>query len=277
MSMSSNGNNGFGRRRPPDPKARTGAGNPPPSNGTDASPGRDGVKALAAVLPAPPLVWQLRGLLIGVGIVFFLIAVYVVAMKGFGRALDKAWVENAGYPGVEDAYKRSSRTDVALEAVHNDCKSRSDFVQLDNNRTRALDGFQDLSVGLSALNTSATYLSCLMGHPPERLCKAAHRDHLIAALKDYYRLMMRVREERMMSTGGPFAATRMTLLGTSGRDVYAATASVTDQTDGRVLNGVRRLLGDGYLSRRDLAPVLGPQRDLELKLQGVVARKAGCP
>jgi Na+-transporting methylmalonyl-CoA/oxaloacetate decarboxylase gamma subunit len=223
-----------------------------------------------------PLGRQLRGILVGLGIVFFLIAVYVIAMKGFGRALDKAWVENAGYPGLEDAYKRSGRTDAALDAVHNDCKSRSDFVQLDNSRTRAFDGFQDLSVGVSALNTSAFYLSCLMGHPPQRLCKAAHRDHLIAALKDYYRLMMRVREERMMSTGGPFAANRMALLGTSSRDLYAATAAATEQTDARVLDGVRRLLGDGYLSRRDLAPVLGPQRDLELKLQGVVARKAGC-
>jgi Na+-transporting methylmalonyl-CoA/oxaloacetate decarboxylase gamma subunit len=274
--MSTNGNNGFGRRLPPDMKARMGAIGPPLASTTDAAPGRDGVKALATVLHAPPLVWQLRAVLVGVGIVFFLIAVYVVAMKGFGRALDKAWVENAGYPGVEDAYKRG-RTDTALDAVHNDCKARSDFVQLDNGRTRAFDGFPDLYVGVSALNTSAVYLSCLMGYPPERLCKAAHRDHLIAALKDYYRLMMRVREERMMSTGGSFAATRMTLLGTSGRDLQAATASATEQTDARVLNGVRRMLSDGYLSRRDLAPVLGPRSDLELKLQGVVARKAGCP
>jgi Na+-transporting methylmalonyl-CoA/oxaloacetate decarboxylase gamma subunit len=124
--MSTNGNNGFGRRLPPDMKARMGAISPPFASAIDAAPGRDGVKALATVLHAPPLVWQLRAVLVGVGIVFFLIAVYVVAMKGFGRALDKAWVENAGYPGVEDAYKRG-RTDTALDAVHNDCKARSDL------------------------------------------------------------------------------------------------------------------------------------------------------
>src|SRR5882724_9246264 len=141
--MSTNGNTGFGRRRP-DAKTPTRAANESPRiAGPGAIPGRGGGEAIAAVINAP-LVRQFRGILIGVGIVFFLIAVYVVAMKGFGRALDKAWSENAGYPGLEDAYKRGGNTDVALEGVHNDCKSRSDFVRLDDNRTRALDGFVDL-------------------------------------------------------------------------------------------------------------------------------------
>jgi hypothetical protein len=273
--MSTNGNSGFGRRRPTDAKTPTrAANNAPRVDGPGAVPGRGGTAAIAAVVNAP-LVRQFRGILIGVGIVFFLIAVYVVVMKGFGRALDKAFVENAGYPGLEDAYKRGGSNDAALEAIHNDCKSRSDFVRLDDSRTRALDGFMDLYAGVSALNTSAFYLSCLAGHPPERLCKAAHRDHLIAAVKDYYRLMRRVREQRMMSTGGPFAANRMNLMGTSGSDVQAATA-MADQTDERVINGLRRLFVDGYLSRRDLTPVMGPPGDLEKALRGLEPRKAGC-
>lgn len=62
---------------------------------------------LGTLMPAARLK-QLRAVLIGVGIVFFLGATYTVAMKGFGRALDRHWSENVGYPGVEDAYKRDS-------------------------------------------------------------------------------------------------------------------------------------------------------------------------
>jgi hypothetical protein len=198
------------------------------------------------------------------------------ADEGFGKALDQHWKENVGYPGVEDAYKRSARADVSLETIHNDCKSRSDFVSLDKNQTRALEGFDGLYSGEAAAAKAAFYVSGLTVEKPARLCQATHRAHLVEALKDYYRLMGRVREERMMSTSGPFAAQRLALMSTPGRGERGATPPPSARSDERVVNGLRTLLVDGYLSRRDLAPVLGPPGDLELALRGAEPKRTGC-
>jgi hypothetical protein len=42
------------------------------------------------------------------------------------------------------------------------------------------------------------------------------------------------------------------------------------------VSGLRTLVVDGYLSRADLAPVLGPPGDLDLALRGVEPKRAGC-
>jgi hypothetical protein len=97
-------------------------------------------------------------------------------------------------------------------------------------------------------------------------------------LKDYNRLMGRVREERVMSTSGPFAAVRMTLVAPSSRDRSAATPPPppSARSDDRLVHGLRMLIVDGYLSRRDLEPVLGPPGDLDLVLRGVEPNRANC-
>jgi hypothetical protein len=273
-----NGHANFGRRRPAE---RTTAAPTPTSSvrsnervGGESSGGGGGGLLNASLLR------QVRnivvGVLVGVGIVYSLGALHVVQMKGFGRALDQHWKENVGYPGVEDAYKRSAGADASLEAIHNDCKSRSDFVSLDKGQTRALEGFDGLYSGEAALAKAAFYLSCLTVEKPARLCQATHRAHLIEAVKDYYRLMGRVREERVMSTSGPFAAQRLALMSTPGRERGATPPPPSARSDERVVNGLRALMVDGYLSRRDLAPVLGPPGDLEMALHGVEPKRAGC-
>ena len=222
-----------------------------------------------------PLI-ELGGIAIGVGVVFLLGTVYVVGMKGFGKALDRHWAENVGYPGVEDAYKRIGRADAALEKIHNDCKSRSDFVRLDKGQRRALEGFDGLYSGEAALATAAFYLSCLSVEKPARFCEPAHRAHLVAALKDYYRLVGQVREERVIATSSPFAMERNALMSVPGREQRATTPPPSAQTDGRVVNGLRALIVNGFLSRSDLAPVLGPPGDLDLALRGAEPRRVGC-
>jgi Na+-transporting methylmalonyl-CoA/oxaloacetate decarboxylase gamma subunit len=270
--MAVSGSEAFGRRqsgtvpiRPPDNPTRDRGAEP-------ASP--DGVARLAAKWNAP-LIVQLRGILIGVGIVILLLAVYVATMKGFGRALNKQWEENAGYPGIEDAYKRNGSNNPALERAHNHCKSRSDFVRIDSNLSQALDQFPNVRVGEDALAKAAFYVSCLTTEEPNRFCQSAHRTHLVAALRDYFRLMTRVREERMMSTNGPFAASRMGLTGSPDRGATRPPPSAG--TDARIVRGLRTLIGDGYVSPRDLKPVLGPPGDLDASLRGVEARRVGCP
>jgi hypothetical protein len=266
-------NNTFGRRRLPE--RTTGlseSGKPAPLSNLVAAEGSNGG---GSVFNAPP-VRQSAAVMVGVGIVLFLGLVYFVAMKGFGKALDQHWQQNVGYPGVEDAYKRVGRADASLESIHNDCKSRSDFVRLDNSQSRALEGFDGLYSGEAALAKAAFYLSCLAAEKPARLCQQVHRAHLVAALKDYYRLMGRVREERMLTTSSPFASERAALMGAPGREHRATTPPPSAQTDERVVNGLRMLIVNGYLSRADLAPVLGPPGDLDLALRGAEAKRAGC-
>ena len=92
-------------------------------------------------------------------------------MKGFGRVLDRHWSQNVGYPGVEDAFKRSGNTDKLLERVHNDCKSRSDFV----GRNKPTSRDDVISGDDIILGRTVTYLSCLANEQPARFCQAPHR------------------------------------------------------------------------------------------------------
>jgi hypothetical protein len=263
----------FGRRRPPEPRSRAAPGEAPTrAHAHEAGPALRPALA-AGVAAAEPLRW-LRGVLFGVGLLAMFAGGYVLVMKGFGRALDQHWREQVGYPGLEDAYKRTGGADASLEAVHNDCKSRSDFVRLDRKQQRALGPFTDIHVGEASLAKAAFYVSCLAGEKPERFCRAPHRAHLVAALKDYFRLLGRVREERMMAMSAPFAAERMALIGTPGRD--PSTPPPSAETDPRIVAALRTLIAAGYLRRRDLAPVLGPPGDLELALRGVEAKRDGC-
>ena len=170
---------GFGRRRPTTRQEL---------QATQQAPAGGGAGGF--MLPASV------GLLLGFGIVSLLFAINFTAMKGFGRALDRHWSENVGYPGVEDAFNRVGSTDKLLEQVHNDCKSRSDFVGRDKPRKRG-DVMQ--SVDETILGRAVVYLSCLATAQPERFCQAVHRKHLFAAVKDYYRLKGKIREEQVFS------------------------------------------------------------------------------
>jgi hypothetical protein len=247
---------GFGRR-PPMTREDLKAIQQAPAGGGGAS----------FTLPVP-----VRGLLLGFGVVGLLFAVYVVAMKGFGRALDRHWSESVGYPGVEDAFKRTAGTDKLLEEVHNDCKSRSDFVGRNRPKTRA----DVLSADEIILGRAVAYLTCLAAAQPSRFCQAAHRGHLFAAVKDYYRLKGKMREERVLSHQGPFAAQRDMLIGPT-RETLPTTAQMMLASDPRVIDAFKALVAGGYLTSRDLVIAAGGwPNDLDLALREVKPTRKGC-
>jgi len=195
------------------------------------------------------------GLLFGFGIVSLLFTVNFAAMKGFGRALDRHWSENVGYPGIEDAFKRTGSTDKLLEQVHNDCKSRSDFVGRERVRKR---GEAMMAVDDTFLGRAVVYLSCVEGSQPERFCQAAHRKHLFAAVKDYYRLKGKIREEQVFSHQGPFAAQRDILMGPT-RETIPTTATMALASDPRVIDAFAALVRGGYVTASSRGrPEAGP-------------------
>lgn len=249
---------GFGRRRPAKPA-------PAP-----------GPSAKAAWPKGPPFGKTLWIVLAIVGGALLLRAVNIAAMRGYGRALDQHWRENVGYPGLEDAHKRTSTGDPALEAAHNDCKSRTDFVKLGPNETRALEGFDGLYSGESALAKAAFYVACLTEHEPKRFCKAAHRTHLAAALNDYFKLMAKVREERTLTMSAPFALEKSALINPGGGQSAPGTPP-SARVDPRVVEGLRALLTNGYVSRRDLGGSWGGlPGNLDAELRGAEPRQKGC-
>jgi hypothetical protein len=213
------------------------------------------------------------GLLVGFGIVSLLFAVNVAAMKGFGRALDRHWTENVGYPGVEDAFKRAGSTDKLMEQVHNDCKSRSDFVGRERLPKR---GEAMMSVDDTFLGRAAVYLSCVANSQPERFCQAAHRKHLFASVKDYYRLKGKVREEQIFSRQGPFAAQRDILMGPT-RETIPTTTTMALESDPRVIEALKALVRGGYVTSRELESATGGwPSDLDVVLRDVKPARKGC-
>jgi hypothetical protein len=248
--------NGFGRRQPsPRTILPSGAG----------PAGRSGFSLPTSV----------KGLLIGFGVVGLLFAIHVVTMKGFGRALDRHWAEDVGYPGVEDAYKRSAGagSDKLLEQVHNDCKSRSDFVGRNVPKKHAdVMSSDEIIVG-----RSVTYLSCLAYEKPVRFCQAQHRGHLFAAVRDHYRLKAKMREEQVLMNAGPFAANRNALIGGPTRELIATTSPMASESDPRIIDAFKALVVGGYLTRRELVGATGGwPNDLDLVLRGVEPKQRGC-
>jgi hypothetical protein len=219
-------------------------------------------------LPKPVL-----GLLLGFGVIALLFGTHVAAMKGFGRALDQHWAQNVGYPEVDDAFKRSGSADRLLEQVHNNCKSQSDFVGRNTPHTMndvvSADG---ISIG-----RAVTYLSCLATENPARFCQALHRGHLLAAVKDYYRLKAKMREEQVFMNAGPFAANRNALMGGPSREAFPSTSPLTLESDTRVIVAMKALVAGGYLSRRELIGATGGwPNDLEVALRGGGPKQRGC-
>jgi hypothetical protein len=251
---------GFGNRRPPPRKAY---GSPDSAEGEAKELDRTGMAS-----DQPPR--QMSGILFALAILACIGAGHLATLKGFGRGLDQYWRQTVGYPSVESVFSGSSSSDVSLDRVHNNCKSRSDFVSFEAAKARGPEDLNALHAGDAALNTAATYISCLTAEQPERFCGWQHRTHLLSALKDYYRLIARVRENRIMMIGGPMAAARNSLVGSPGRE-----GSIVP-TDQRVAHGLRALIQEGYLSRQDLSPVLHPLTDLELALQGAEPKRKGC-
>lgn len=211
-----------------------------------------------------------KGMLAGFAAVGILLASHVAMMSGFGRLLDQHW-SNGGFPETGDAFKRTAAPDKLLEQVHNNCLSQSDFVGRNAPKSSA-----DLMSGDGiAVGRAVTYLTCLAGEQPKRFCDKSHRLHLFATLKDYYRLKEKIREDRWMQNGGPFAASRP--FGGPERETFATTAAAAQETDPRVIGLLKRLVAGGYVSRADLfAAVRGWPNDLDLALRDVEPKQKGC-
>jgi hypothetical protein len=196
-------------------------------------------------------------------------------MKGFGRALDRYWAENAGYPGLDDAYKRTTAagSDKLLEQVHNDCKSRSDFVGRHRPKTHA----EVMSADEITIGRAVIYLSCLAYERPARFCEARHRAHLFAAVKDYYRLKSKIREEHAFMNASPFAAERNALIGVPTREIIPTTSPRAAASDPRIVGALKALVSSGFISRRELVSATGGwPNDLDFVLRSAEPKQKGC-
>ena len=206
-------------------------------------------------------IWgQWRGVLLGFAVIGVVVGGYFVMNKGAMRVFDRFWSDHAALPGIEDAYKRSGLADggtkdLLLEQVHNECKARSEYTLRGASRDAGVaDNF--------ALAKQVTYLSCLASERPQRFCQAGHRSHLLMAVRDYYRLMGRMRGDRAVA------------------HAVAATTPVSSgpaESDPKVLGALQALVQKGFVARRDLVGAAsGWPNDLEAGLAGVAATQRGC-
>lgn len=208
-------------------------------------------------------IWgQWRGVLAGIAVICVVVGGYFAMNKGAARVFDRFWNDASALPGIEDAYKRSGLADggpkdLLLEQVHNECKSRSEYIL--RSQPRNADGSASDSFLLAK---QVTYLSCLASERPNRFCQAGHRSHLLMAVRDYYRLMGRMRGDRAAA------------------QAVAAMAPVSSgpaESDPLVLSALQALVAKGYVARRDLiGAASGWPNDLETGLAGVAPTQRGC-
>lgn len=218
---------------------------------------------------------QIGGILAGVAIMFVVGTLYVSGMKSAGRALDKSWAENAGYPALDQQPARATAP-ATDDKVRTACLARAKQARLNRAMDRELDYFVNINVGESQLEQHAAFIDCLITEQPRRLCEAEHRSHLAGALRDYFRLRMRVREEWMMARS-PMSAAGRGLIAMPGSSGVSAQFP-SERTDPRIINGLRSLVTDGYLTTADLGSGLFSRMpgDLEEQLKGFERKKRSC-
>jgi hypothetical protein len=243
---------------------------PPPAASSQAAP-----PALMQLL-ASRGVRQIAGIMLGVAIVFGAITIYVGGMKKAGRALDRQWEENAGYPALDSPPARRAGADVSSD-VRTTCKARAEQVKLNAATRRDLDYYVNIWVGEEQLLQHAAFITCLSSTQPARLCQPEHRGHLAGAVRDYFRLRMRVREEWTMARTNPFGAAQAGLMPLPGAQGINARFP-SERTDPDIIAGLTRLIADGYLARADLGAGMFSRMpgDLETQLTGIERKKRSC-
>jgi hypothetical protein len=268
--MTSQGN-GFGRRPSVRDELlrRAGAGPAePPRAGPEANAG------LSELLTSRGAK-QIGGIALGVAIVFAAVAVYVQGMKSAGRALDRQWAENAGYPTLDQVPPTRANSPSTYNELRTACQERAKRADLPRAMDRDLDMFVNIRVGESQLLRHAAFIDCLITEHFARLCQGEHRQHLAGAVRDYFRLRLRVREEWMM-VRTPFGQA-MGLKQLPGRDGIS-TRFPSERTDPRIVDGLKSLIADGYMTRADLGGGFFSRMpgDLEEQLKGVERQKRSC-
>ena len=259
--MSATGN-GFGRRTPlRDNPVRQ----PEPG---PAEPAETAGPSLIDLLTSRGMK-QIGGILAGVVIVFVVITLYVNGMKSAGRALDKQWAENAGYPAL-DQRANAPATDDKLRTA---CLATAKRAGLNRAMNNELDYFTSIRVGENQLEQHAAFIDCLITEQPRRLCQAEHRAHLAGALRDYFRLRTRVREEWLMARSPP----SMGLVARPGQHGVSAQYP-SERTDPRIASGLRSLIESGYLTPADLGAGFLSRMpgNLDEHLKGVEPKKKSC-
>lgn len=266
--MSSNGN-GFGRRTPLRDNL------PPRPSAGPAEPVEPAGPGLVEILTSRGMK-QIGGIVVGVAIVFAAITLYVSGMKSAGRALDRHWAVNAGYPTLDQQPPTRPNAPSTYNELRTSCLATAKKADLGRAMSNDLDYFTNIRVGERQLMQHAAFIDCLITEHPGRFCQPEHRAHLAGAVRDYFRLRMRVREEWMMARS-PLSAPGRGLVAMPGRQGVSAQYP-SERTDPRVVDGLKSLIVAGYLTPADLGAGWFSRMpgDLSEQFQGVEAKKRSC-
>jgi hypothetical protein len=198
-----------------------------------------------------PLVKKLAGIGVGIALVLAAIALGNDHMKRKGKALADQWAQNVGYPELDsDASRRHRDASSTYPEIRRACRARADTAGLSRSQNMALEAFEGAMVGENELVRHAAFIDCLMSEMPSRLCQSEHKAHLLDAIRAYYRLRTKVREEWALTAAAPFAGMRVALTNLPGGS-HVTTILPSKHTDPRIVAGLTRLIEDGYLSQRD--------------------------
>lgn len=219
---------------------------------------------------------QIGGIVAGIAIVFGAITLYVNTMKSAGRALDRQWTENAGYPTLDQLPPRRENPPTTYNELRTACLAMSKKASLSRAVNQELDYFVNIRVGENQLEQHAAFIDCLITEHAGRLCQAGHRAHLVSAVRDYFHQRMRVREEWMMARS-PFSAPGIGLMPRPGQNGIS-TRYPSERTDPRIVSGLRSLIESGHLTTADLGAGFFSRMpgDLDEQLKGAEAKTRTC-
>lgn len=224
-----------------------------------------------------PLVKQVGGLALGVALAFAIGGAGVYLMKQMGKSVDRNFVAqmNAGNPA---AVIEQFGDDATLKRVDRVCSDRAAKADLTEAQRRATDASDSLYIVEVRLARAAAYVACLTREEPQRFCHKPQRDHLFEAVRQYFKQVVKAREEWQLQMGNPAMAVRST-------DVIqvAPAALPSTRMDQQLQDGLVALDADGYIPPGEFARLMmpaGAPRGMPpppvIRSTGTQAKRAAC-
>jgi hypothetical protein len=220
---------------------------------------------------------QIGGVTIGIAIVLAVATFYIVSMKSAGRALSDHWAQNAGYPQIDNPPVKRADQGATYNELRTTCKPRAERVQISQAMRQDLDYYPNIWVGEEQVMQHAAFVDCLITEMPTRLCRPEHRAHLVDAVRTYFRMRVKVREEWAMTRNNPFGAHAVGLVAAPGSTGVSARYP-SERTDPRIVAGLRDLIAKGYITPTDLGGGAFSRMpgDLAETLKGVERKQQSC-
>ncbi len=203
-----------------------------------------------------PLVKQLGGVAIGVAIALGLLGANNMLMRKAGHDLNRKFLEQANSTHWRESTPAAGDAD--LTAVHLKCLGVGKLARLTPAQSRVSAHYIELASGEASLARTAAYVECLARDNPARFCRSEDREHLVQAVKEFYRQQTQMKEAWSSVLRAPGAAQGAAIVGGARNSSQLAMIGMPSAVASpSMIGALQAAAAQGYISASDFGGFAG--------------------